>query len=128
MVTNTRLPALEVWRTYRKRADSENRIRELKHDFGLDSFNMRNFWATEAALSFAMVAYNLMSLFRQAVMRTETQHTLLTLHGKVLAIGAWWSSGTAKDQLLLSISRRKRAWFSGLWSNASQPPIITKKL
>ncbi len=42
-----------------------------KADFGLDSFALGNFWATEAALGFAMLAYNLMSLFRQAIMRAK---------------------------------------------------------
>ena len=32
-----------------------------------DALNLRDFWATEAALGFAMLAYNLMSLFCQAV-------------------------------------------------------------
>ena len=41
---------VEVWRTYRGRADCENRIKELKADFGLDTFNLHDFWATEAAL------------------------------------------------------------------------------
>ena len=49
-VTTLELPMLEVWRLYRGRADCENRIKELKADFGLDAFNMRDFWATEAAL------------------------------------------------------------------------------
>jgi hypothetical protein len=35
----------------------------------LDSFNVNDFYATEAALGFAMLAYNLMSLFRQVVLR-----------------------------------------------------------
>ena len=38
---------------YRGRADCENRIKELKElkaDFGLDSFVLRGFWATEVAL------------------------------------------------------------------------------
>jgi hypothetical protein len=35
----------------------QNRIKELKDDFGLDSFNMDQFWATEAALGMAMLAY-----------------------------------------------------------------------
>ena len=68
----------------------ENRIKELKADFGLDAFNMRDFWATEAALGLAMLTYNLMSLFRQAVLRSRVQHTLSTLHGLVLAIGGAW--------------------------------------
>jgi hypothetical protein len=35
MLTDLGLPALEVWRLYRGRADCENRIKELKADFGL---------------------------------------------------------------------------------------------
>ena len=72
------------------RADCENRIKELKYDFGLDSFVMRNFWATEAALSMVMLAYNLMSVFRQAVIRQKSHQTLFTLNHKVLAMGAHW--------------------------------------
>lgn len=85
--TTLDLPAAEVWRLYRGRADCENRIKELKADFGLDAFNMRDFWALVAARPEAMLAYNLMSLFRQAVLRSRIQHTLSTLHGLVLAIG-----------------------------------------
>jgi len=121
-VTDLSLPAVEVWRTYRGRADAENRIKELKADFGLDAFNMREFWATEAALSFAMLAYNLMSLFRQTVMRTRVKHTLSTLHGMVLAVGGAWKGGVGNNHLLLSVPRKKRAWFSGLWANASDLP------
>ncbi len=124
-VTSLDLPRVEVWRLYRGRADCENRIKELKADFGLDAFNMRDFWATEAALGMAMLAYNLMSLFRQAVMRSRVQYHLSTLHGLVLAIGGSWDRGPGKNHLLLSVPRRKRAWFSGLWANASDPPKIS---
>jgi hypothetical protein len=123
-VTSLDLPMVEVWRTYRGRADCENRIKELKADFGLDAFNMRDFWATEAALGFAMLAYNLMSLFRQAVLRSRIQHTLSTLHGLVLAIGGSWHTNASQNRLMLSVPRRKRAWFAGLWANASAPPVI----
>ena len=123
-VTSLDLPMVEVWRTYRGRADCENRIKELKADFGLDAFNMRDFWATEAALGFAMLAYNLMSLFRQAVLRSRIQHTLSTLHGLVLAIGGSWHLDASQSKLMLSVPRQKRAWFAGLWANASAPPVI----
>jgi IS4 transposase len=63
-VTSLTLPVADVRRSYRGRADCENRIKELKVDFGLDCFALNEFWATEAALGFAMLAYNLMSLFR----------------------------------------------------------------
>jgi hypothetical protein len=87
LVTDLTLPTQEVWRLYRGRADCENRIKELKYDFAADSFCLHDFWATEAALSMVMVAYNLMSLFRQATLRASmiqsggrnVQHTLKTL-------------------------------------------------
>ncbi|KFO66995.1 hypothetical protein ER57_13820 [Smithella sp. SCADC] len=61
------LPAQQVWNLYKQRADAENRIKELKYDFGFDSFNMKSFYGTEAALNMVMLAYNLMSLFRQGL-------------------------------------------------------------
>ncbi len=64
LVTDLDLPAEVIWRIYRGRDDCENRIKELKYDFAADSFNMRDFWATEAALNTVMLAYNLMSLLR----------------------------------------------------------------
>ncbi|CAH1906362.1 hypothetical protein NTGHW29_900005 [Candidatus Nitrotoga sp. HW29] len=106
-------------RSYRGRADCENRIKELKADFGLDSFNVNDVYATETALGFAMLAYNLMSLFRQAVLRGSVQHTLVTLHHKVFAVGAFWHKAPDTRQLNLAVSRR-RAWFEGLWSNAGK--------
>lgn len=126
MLTDLTLPALEVWRTYRGRADCENRIKELKADFGLDSFVLRDFWATEAALGVAMLSYNLMSVFRHTVMRERVHNTLSTLHHKVLAIGAYWQDAkpnnskhsTAKPVLRLAVSRRRRTWFEGLWNNS----------
>ncbi|WP_090578131.1 transposase [Nitrosomonas sp. Nm58] len=40
LVTDMNLPAAELWRLYRGRADCENRIKELKYDdFGGESFN-----------------------------------------------------------------------------------------
>ena len=64
----------------------------------------------------------LLSMFRQTVMRTRVQHTLSTLHGMVLAVGGAWKNGAGKNHLLLSVPRKKRAWFCGLWANASGPP------
>jgi hypothetical protein len=53
--------------------------KELKYDFGLDSFCMDKFWATEAAFRTIMMGYNLMSLFRQIVLQSKSQATLSTL-------------------------------------------------
>jgi hypothetical protein len=78
------------WVHSRGRADCENRIKELKYNFGLDSFVLRQFWATDAALSLVMLAYDLMSIFRQAVIRQKSHQTLSTLHHTVLAMAAYW--------------------------------------
>ncbi|MBK9718474.1 MAG: transposase [Saprospiraceae bacterium] len=55
-ITNLNLPAEQIWTLYRQRADAENRIKELKYDFGSSSFNVNGFYATEAALNFVMIA------------------------------------------------------------------------
>lgn len=49
-------------------------------DFGLDSFVLRDFWATEAALWVTMLCYILMSVFCHAVLQQNDRHTLSTLH------------------------------------------------
>ena len=43
-----------------------------------------------------MLAYNLMSVFRHAVMRQSVHHTLATLHRKVLAVRAFWDNPKIK--------------------------------
>ena len=51
MVTTLNLPALEIWRSYRWRADYENRIKELKADLSLGSSTsmiitrLKRYWA-----------------------------------------------------------------------------------
>jgi hypothetical protein len=122
-VTNLTLPAVEIWRLYRGRADAENRIKELKYDFGFDSFNMQSFFATEAALMFTMIAYNLMALFRQFILNSDVQHTLSTLRYKVFAIAAFFSERNGKLILKLSLNMKRRLWFDGLWGNAERTKI-----
>jgi hypothetical protein len=119
-VTNLTLSASEVWRLYRGRGDAENRIKELKYDFGFDSFNMLSFFGTEAALIFAMIAYNLMALFRQFILNSKVQHTLSTLRYKTFAIGAYFQKKNDKYILRLSLNMKRREWFSGLWNQSNQ--------
>jgi len=53
-----KLPTAEIWRLYGERGDSENRIKELKFEIEFDSINLKGFFATEAALTFALIVYN----------------------------------------------------------------------
>ena len=47
----------QIWNIYRVCGDAENRIKELKYDFGTDSFCLKKFFATEAAFRFIMIGY-----------------------------------------------------------------------
>lgn len=113
------LPAEQVWNLYKQRADAENRIKELKYDFGFDCFNMQDFYATEASLNFAMIAYNLMSLFRQAVIQHDVQNTLSTLRFKFMAIGAYMIKEGNQTILKLSLAMKRRECFKGLWTQSN---------
>ena len=75
-ITNQTLPAKQIWEQYKERADAENRIQELKYDFGLEGFMMKEFFATEAAMRFITVAYNLMSLYKHVATQTRAQQRL----------------------------------------------------
>jgi IS4 transposase len=116
--TNMKLAPAEIWRIYRGRADAENRIKELKYDFGFDSFNLKDFYATEAALIFSMIAYNLMALFRTFVLQEKTQKTLSTLRYRTFAIGAYFEKLNGKLVLKIALNKKRRAGFDGLWNHA----------
>jgi hypothetical protein len=119
-VTNLSLPALQVRRLYQGRADSENRIKELLQDFAISGFVSHKFWATEAAFRLACCAYNLMSLFRQALLGEASKHTLSTLRTQCFAIGASLGKAGHQQVLRVGLPRPRRAWFEGLFSAAVQ--------
>lgn len=133
LVTDMNLPAAELWRLYRGRADCENRIKELKYDFGGESFNLRDFWATEAALMTVMLAYNLMSLFRQAVLRSDAisgkldvQHTLKTLRYKLFAKAGYITHEGRKKIINLAVAMQQREWINGLWDQSKKFDLPVK--
>ena len=101
--------------------------KELKGDFGLRSFVLRDFRATEAALGVCMLSYNLMSVFRHTVMRQKVHNTLPTLHHHVLAVGALWDDNTrnTKQTFRLAVARKRRPWFERLWANAGESVRLT---
>lgn len=116
-VTNQKLPATEIWEQYKHRADAENRIKELKEDFGVEGFCMESFCATETAMRFVMVAYNLMSLFRQLTHQKQVQPKLSTLRFNCFAVGSWISEHGRKQVLKMSVPLKRRQWYDGLFSN-----------
>jgi hypothetical protein len=115
-VTNLRLSAVHVRQLYLGRADSENRIKELLQDFAISGFVSQKFWATEAAFRMALIAYNLMSLFRQSALGAASKHTLSTLRVQCFAIGASLGKAGRKQLLRLGLPPPRRPWFEGLFS------------
>jgi hypothetical protein len=63
-----------------------------------------------------MIAYNLMALFRTFVLQEKTQKTLSTLRYRTFAIGAYFEKVNDKLILKIALSKKRRAWFSGLWN------------
>lgn len=117
-ITNLDFSPKVVWNTYRGRADCENRIKELKADFGFDSFNTQDFAATEAALNFIIIAYNIMSLFKQAVLRADKLPQLKTLRYKIFAVGGYITRSGNQRLLNLSLNMKRRKWIEGIWNQS----------
>lgn len=115
-VTNMDLPLDQIWNIYNSRADCENRIKELKQDFGLENFCLQGFWATEASFRFIMVAYNLISLFRHFALNQHNRATHSTLKSYCFALGAWTVSHANKKVLKISLPVKKRPWLDGLFA------------
>jgi len=123
--TNLDFAPAEVWRLYCPRGDAENRIKEIKYDFGVDCFNLKGFYATEAALIFVMLAYNLMSIFRMVVLQEKTQKRLSTLRWRTFAIGAYFQKINGNMVLMIALTKKRRRWFADLWNYHINLPFFS---
>ncbi len=116
-ITNLTLPPTEVWRLYRARAVCENQIKELKYDYAADKINQHSFDATETTLNFIMIAYNLMSLFKQVVIQDKVKPTLKTIRFSTLNIGSYLVQNGRDRILKMSLHMKRRNWITKLWQN-----------
>ncbi|MDP4280876.1 MAG: IS1380 family transposase [Bacteroidota bacterium] len=102
-----------IWDLYRHRAETQ--IRELKESYGLEGFCRENFGATEAAFRWVCVAYNLMSLYKIALINSKHDPTLATLKFHCIAIVSYLVRLSRKTTLVMSVNNRRRAFFDGLF-------------
>jgi hypothetical protein len=123
--TNLDFAPAEVWRLYCTPGDAENRIKEIKHDFGFDAFILNGFYATEAALIFVMIAYNLMCVFRMFVLQEKTQKRLSTLRWRTFAIGAYFQKINGNTILMIALTKKRRRWFDDLWNYPIKLPFFS---
>ena len=108
--TDLAQPPEAVWRFYRKRAILENKIRELKWDYGIDGFCMKKFYATEAAFRAVCFTHNLMQQF-QKELGLRVKRTFGIIRMMVLSCGAELGRNGKKLVLRLSASGRRRKMF-----------------
>jgi len=123
-VTNLKLPVDQIYNIYNTRADCENRIKELKYDFGADNFCLKEFYATEASFRFIMMAYNVMALFKHQVLNSTMQ--LKTLRAYCFAIGSWITNHANEEVLNIALPQKRRAWMDGLFENIKQSQLPYK--
>ena len=114
-VTNLELSDSMVWELYRHRAEAETQIRELKESYGLDGFCCEEFGATEAAFRWVCVAYNLMSLYKIALINSKHDPTLSTLKFQCIAIASYLVKHSRKTTLVMSVNERRRDFFDSLF-------------
>ena len=117
---------MTLWRDYNQRACIEQRIEELKNDLAADGFCLKQFFATEAACLSVIFAFNLLSLYQQAIgtrsekhyQRPATLRSAVFLGGAILGNRArhpvlyiaqsWGGSGKHKPLMDKVLEWRKR--------------------
>lgn len=110
MVTNDRaLPAEEVWREYRTRANDENIFKDLKEGYGFSAFNLESFWATEAVMVInTLVFYNLVHYLNRHILNPkQPQKQLKTLRAEHFILPAQLGSSAGDGVLRLGVHGKK---------------------
>jgi hypothetical protein len=123
-ITNTKYSMIDIHRKYNQRGDTENRIKELKYDYAIDAFAMKSFAATDAAFRFVLLAYNLMTIFKRAMMQPRINHRLSTIKFQCLAIGSYLVNSGRSKILKLSAEGRRRHFLEHIFKNVEhiKPP------
>ncbi len=113
VVTNLPHLPLDVWRFYNSRADCENRLKELKEDFGANGFCLESFHGTDAVFRLICFLFNVMAEFKREVTQDERPR-LMTLRTNLLVVGAILGSSGHKQVLRLGLRGRWRERFAQL--------------
>lgn len=125
LFTTLPLSGPNIHKLYNQRGDAENRIKELKYDYGMDGFSLKNLGAMEAAFRFVMVAYNIMAAFKQWVMLTQKGKRLATIKFQCIAIGSYLIKSGRKKVLKLSAEGKRRHFLEHFFENLEKlaPPF-----
>ena len=72
----------------RRGEESENRIKELKHDFGGDTLPCSDFKANALYFLISALSYNVFALMRQLLPESLAHHRAMTIRWRVYAMAA----------------------------------------
>jgi hypothetical protein len=111
---------IEVWRDYNGRAGIECVIKELDYGFGLPQLCCQKFWATEAALSLAVLTYNLSILFQRHLGWLE-RVSVSTLRYRLFQRAGIISFAQGLTTIKIAVPPRYRAWWERLWDKILSP-------
>jgi hypothetical protein len=122
LVTNLprSVPPREVWRDDHGRAACENVIKELDAGYGLPELVCKDFWATEAALSFGVLAHNLIVLFARKPGWLEAV-TLGTLRDWLFVTAGIISRPQGQTAIKLAVPTAERPWWQTIWAKLPSP-------
>ena len=89
VVTNLRGKPERIWKTYCKRGDSENRIKELKRDLDVDRTSCSSFLANQVRVLMTASAFVLFQELRTSLPDADLKRSMVgTLRARLLKIGA----------------------------------------
>ena len=123
LVTNlgdSRSP-LAVWRDYNGRAGCECVIKELDGGFALPKLILSKFWATEAALSLAVLAYNLVVLFERKIGWQDQRVTVGTLRYWLFVTAGVLGGHARRTTLKFAVPDSQRLWWTRVWEKITCP-------
>jgi hypothetical protein len=124
VVTTLAHPPAEVWRFYNHRADCENRLKELKDDFGVNGFCLRSFDATDATFRLVCFLFNLVALFKRDALPSAAP-TLASLRTAVFVVGGILGQDGRQPVLRLGLVGARQADFMALLTRVADVVAAT---
>lgn len=121
VVTSMTEPPEEIWRFYNQRAESENRLKELKHSFGANGFCLATFAGTEAVFRLNCLLFNLLAEFKHRILEDDKSQ-LCTLRHKLFVVGASKGADGRKQLLRLALRGRLREKFERILKRIQELP------
>ena len=111
---------LAVWREYNGRAACENVIKELDAGYGLPDLAVKDLWGTEAVLSLAVLAHNLIVLFERKLGWLEAV-TISSLRYWIFVAAGVISHAQGQTTIRLAVPDKERRWWRRLWEKLLSP-------